>query len=112
MLSMRMSVPEDKTFRGLLPLLCFAFVGIWAAALRRWSIIAGGAAGGVLGALSNVATQYFYYQHLHHDPFANVVYLGPETCLFIDSAAGSILGVVLGSVMWLSIWLLAKANNG
>jgi hypothetical protein len=111
MLSMQTSVPEDRTFKGLVPLLCFALIGVWAAASRGWSIIRGGAAGGVVGAISNVATQQFYYQHLHNDPFASVTYLGPATCLVIDSVVGVILGLILGSVVWLSIWLRAKARS-
>ena len=88
-----------------------ALLGVWAATLRGWSIIGGGAAGGVLGAMSNVATQQIYYGYLHQEPFANVIYLGPTTCLVIDSVAGFILGLASGSVVWLSAWLLAKAHN-
>jgi hypothetical protein len=111
MASMRMSVPEDQTLTGLVPLLCFAFLGVWAATLRGWSIIGGGAAGGVLGALSNVATQQIYYSYVHEEPFATVIYLGPATCLVIDSVAGIVLGLAFGSVVWLSTCLLAKARS-
>jgi hypothetical protein len=111
MASMRMSVPEDRTLKGLLPLLGFALVGVWAAMLRGWSIIAGGAGGGVLGGFIQVATQLFYYHLLHYDWFANVIYLGPETCLVLDSLAGLIVGVLLGSVVKLSLWLGAIARS-
>jgi hypothetical protein len=96
MASMRMSVPEDRTLKGLLPLLGFSLVCVWAAMLRGWSVIAGGAAGGVLGGFIHVATQLFYYHFFHYEWFASVIYLRPETCLVLDSLAGLILGVLLG----------------
>jgi hypothetical protein len=37
--SVRMSVPEDRTFMALIPLIGFALLGVWAARLRRWNII-------------------------------------------------------------------------
>jgi hypothetical protein len=111
MISIRMSVPEDKTFQGLVPLLCFALIGIWAAILRGRNTIAGGAAGGVVGAISNVITQYVYYHYFHRDPRANVIYLGPETCLVIDSVMGSAIGCLLGLVVWAGLRLRAKART-
>ena len=111
MTSIRMSVPEDKTYKGLVPLLCFAVIGIWAAMLRGRNTIAGGAVGGVVGAFSNVLAQYVYYNYLHPDPWANVIYLGPENCLCIDPVAGSIIGALLGSVVWVSLRRRAKART-
>jgi hypothetical protein len=111
MTSIRMSVPEDKTYKGLVPLLCFALIGICAEMLRGRNTIAGGAVGGVVGAFSNVLTQYLYYNSLRPDPWANVIYLGPATCLLIDSLAGAIIGVLLGSVVWLGLRLRAKVKT-
>jgi hypothetical protein len=110
-ISIRMSVPEDKTFQGLVPLLCFALIGIWAAIWLGRNTIAGGAAGGVVGAISNVITQYVYYQYFHRDPRANVIYLGPATCLVIDSVMGSAIGCLLGLVVWVGLRLRAKART-
>ena len=111
MISIRISVPEDKTYRGLVPLLGFTLIGIWAAMLRGRNTIAGGGVGGVVGAFSNVLTQYLYYHYFRDDPHANVIYLGPETCLFIDSVAGLMMGGLLGSVVWISLRLGAEART-
>jgi hypothetical protein len=106
MVSIRLSVPEDTTLRGLIPILCFVLIGIWTAVLSERNSLVGGAAGGVVGALLNVTAQCLYYHYL---PFApaenvrdvpNVSYLGPETCFVIDSPAGLIMGTMLGSVVW------------
>src|SRR5262249_17145267 len=105
-----MSVPEDKTCKGLVPLFCFALIGIWAAMLCRRNTIAGGTVGGLVFAFSNVIAQDLYYHYLHHDPCANVIYLGPATCLFIDSVVGSVIGGLFGSVVWFSLRLRAKAR--
>jgi hypothetical protein len=112
MMSVRMSVPEDRTCTGLIPLIGFALIGVWAAGLWGRSVIAGGVAGGIVGAISNVATQYVYYRVLHDDPFANVNDLGIETCLTIDSIAGSIVGVLIGSIVWVSLRLRARPRRG
>jgi hypothetical protein len=110
-ISIRMSVPEDKTYQGLVPLLCFALIGIWAAMFHGRNAIGGGAGGGIIGAFSNVITQYIYYHYFHFDPYANVVYLGPVACLVIDSLAGSIMGGLLGSIVWVGLRLMAKTRT-
>jgi hypothetical protein len=110
-------VPEDRTYRGLVPIFCFALIGIWAAILSGRNTIVGGATGGVVGAFSNVVTQYLYYHYLCHDThvnvidLANVVYLGPETCFVIDSVAGLIMGSLLGSVVRVGLRLRAWART-
>jgi hypothetical protein len=73
MISIRVSVPEDKTCQGLVPLLCFALIGIWAAMLGGRNTIVGGVTGGVVGAFSVVITQYIYYHYVRLDPFACVI---------------------------------------
>ncbi len=105
MVALRMSVPEHRTFVSLMPLMCFAVMGVWTARLRGMSVIAGGVAGGLVGAVSNVATQYFCYHYLHHDPFARVICLGPGFCFIIRAVAGSIAGSVLGLIAWVDSWL-------
>jgi len=112
MVSVRMSVPEDKTLWGFLPFLGFTVVGIWAALWRGCNVIAGGVVGGVLGAIANTATQCVYYQYLHNDSFANVIYLGPAACLMFDLIAGSVLGLLLGVSMWVARRVVAIWNNG
>jgi hypothetical protein len=69
----------------------------------------GGVAGGVVGAIANVTTQYFYYWYFHFDSFASVVYLGPGVCLIIDTVEGLMTGSLLGSVAWVVFWLGANA---
>jgi hypothetical protein len=111
MASIRMSVPEDPTIRVLVPLLLFAVLGVWMATLRGSNTFAGGAAGGVVGAVSNVATQWLYYHYLRFDTEASVIYLGPEITLIIEAVGGLILGVLLGAVVRLTLWLGAKART-
>ncbi len=105
LVALRMSVPEHRTFVSLIPLICFAGMGVWAARLRGWSVIAGGVAGGLFGAVSNVAMQYCYYNYFHHDPFARVIYLGPGFCFIIRAVVGSVAGSVLGLIAWVDSWL-------
>jgi hypothetical protein len=112
LVSARMSVPEDRTFQGLTPLVCFVLLGIWASWLRGWNFVAGGVVGGVLGAVSNVGVQYFYYRYLHYDRFANVIYLGSGLCLIVDSIMGAIAGLLLGAAVWALFWLGAMAQRG
>ena len=105
LISLRMSVPEQRTFVSLIPLICFAAMGVWMARSRGVNVIAGGVAGGLVGAVSNVATQYFYYHYLHQDPFARVICLGPGFCFIIRAVAGSVAGSVLGLIAWVDSWL-------
>src|SRR5262245_32225388 len=108
MVSVRTSVPEDKTVGGFMPFVCLSVVGVGTAASRGWGLIAGGWAGGVAGAILNVATQYVYYHHVRSDPFANIIYLGPEVCLVVDLIAGSIIGSLLGSAARVAFWSKAR----
>jgi hypothetical protein len=80
--------------------------------LRGRNTIAGGAAGGIVGANANVITQYVYYHYFHSDPRANVIYLGPEACLVIDLVMGSAIGCLLGLVVWAGLRLRVKAPPG
>jgi hypothetical protein len=111
LLSLRMSVPEDKTPRGLIPFFGFALVGVWAAIWRRWNVVAGGVAGGVVGAIANTTAQYVYYRYFHSDWFANVVYLGPAACLINDLSAGSVIGLLLGTLVWVALRIGAFSND-
>ncbi|MGO9468404.1 MAG: hypothetical protein ACLQIB_51570 [Isosphaeraceae bacterium] len=105
MVALRMSVPEHRTFVSVIPLFCFAGIGVWTARMRGWSVIVGGVVGGLLGAVSNVTMQYCYYQYFHYDPFARVIYLGPGFCFIIRAVAGSVAGSVLGLIAWVDSWL-------
>ncbi len=104
MMALRMSVPDNQAFAGFMPPICFAIIGVWMAKLRCWSAVPCGVAGGILGAISTVATRYVYYRYWHYDPYANVNYLGPEYCLIINSVAGSIAGAVVGLLAWVDSW--------
>ena len=103
LVSLRMSVPEQKTLRGLIPFFGFALVGVWAANWRGWNVIAGGFVGGVVGAIANTTAQCVYYRYFRSDWFANVVYLGPRACLIIDLSAGSAIGLLLGALVWVAL---------
>ncbi len=110
MFAVRMSVPEDGTFRGFIPFVCFALVGIWAARLRGRNLIVGGVAGGIVGAIVEVITQYVYYHYYYpHTRYASFNYIGVEVCLLIDSTAGSIVGLLLGSVAWVVFSIRTQA---
>jgi hypothetical protein len=111
LVSLRMSVPEDKTLRGLIPLFGFALVGVWAAIWRGWNVLAGGVAGGVVGAIANTTAQYVYYRYFRSDWFANVVYLGPGACLIIDLSEGSVIGLLLGAFVWVVVRVVAGAKG-
>jgi hypothetical protein len=104
MIALRMSVPDNRTFAGFMPPICFAIMGVWMARLRERSAVPWGVAGGILGAMSTVATRYFYYGYLHYDPYARVIYLGPEYCLIVNSVAGSVAGAVAGLLSWVDSW--------
>jgi peptidoglycan/LPS O-acetylase OafA/YrhL len=109
MFAVRMSVPEDGTLRDFIPLVCFALMGIWAARLREWNDIGGGVLGGIVGAISSVATQYVYYHSFHFNRFGSVIYLGPLLCLIVGSVVGSIVGLLLGSIAWVLFSMRAEA---
>jgi hypothetical protein len=111
LVSLRMSVPEDKTLRGFIPFCGFALVGIWAAICRRWNVVAGGVAGGVVGAIANTTAQCIYYRYFRSDWFANVVYLGPAACLILDLSAGAYIGLLLGTLIWVALRLIAFSND-
>lgn len=104
MVSLRMSVPESRTFIRYLPPVCFAILGVWLARLRCRSAVPWGVAGGIVGAMSTVATRFLYYRYWHYDPYANVNYLGPEYCFIVNSVAGSIAGAVAGMLAWVDSW--------